>query len=106
MSDPSADYDVPFYQLIMSLHASANQQLGKGANPFTGKTEINLEMAEATIGMLDMLKRKTEGNLSDDETKLLDSYLYQLRLVYLEENGKAGGSSSSDGGPAPDATSN
>jgi len=42
-----------------------------------------------TIDTLAMLKIKTEGNRTPDETSLLDDVLYQLRLSFVKaESGK------------------
>jgi hypothetical protein len=83
MNESSVD---PFFlQLVLSLEASAMQQMGKLQNPITGKTESNLELAKATIDMLSMIEKKTEGNLSEDEDRLLKRILYQLRMNYVDE---------------------
>lgn len=88
MTDKTDNPDVMFYQLVLSLQASAMQQLGKVMSPITGKVERNLEAARYSVDLLEMLQRKTTGNLSDDEKKLLDHVLYELRLNYVEEAGK------------------
>ena len=44
--------------------------------------------ARHTIDTLEMLRDKTEGNLDEEETKLLDGLLYELRMRYVEA-GKA-----------------
>ena len=85
MSETTSDVDVLFYQLVISLHASAMQQMGKVANPVTGKVERNLKLASNTIDMLDMLQRKTQGNLNEDEARTLERTLYELRLNYVDE---------------------
>ncbi|HEQ99536.1 MAG TPA: DUF1844 domain-containing protein [candidate division Zixibacteria bacterium] len=71
--------------LVMSLEASAMQSMGKMMNPLTGKTEKNLQQAQMTIDMLDMIEKKTTGNLTPDEEKLTKRILYQLRMNYLDE---------------------
>ena len=35
--------------------------------------------------MLEMLEKKTSGNLENDEKKLLEEILHQLRMTYMEE---------------------
>ena len=85
MSEQTDKYDVYFYQLVISLHGAAMQQMGKVASPLTGKIERDLTQARVTVDMLDMIKRKTGGNLSEDETKLLDHVLYELRMNFVEE---------------------
>jgi len=33
-----------------------------------------------------MIQEKTKGNLNDDENKLLENLLYELRLQYVEKS--------------------
>jgi hypothetical protein len=73
-----------FMELTMMLSSSAMQHLGKIINPLTGKTELNLEAAQATIDMLDMLQAKTQGNLDRDEERLLKSSISSLQMNYVE----------------------
>ena len=61
-----------FSSLVMMLSSSAMQQLGKLVNPMTNKTEVNLEAAQMTIDMLDMLRERTKGNLDKDEDKMMN----------------------------------
>ena len=58
--------------------------LGKVVNPVTNKNEVNLEHAKYTIDMLDMLSIKTNGNLSEYETKFLNEVIRELKLNYVE----------------------
>ncbi|MBZ5565304.1 MAG: DUF1844 domain-containing protein, partial [Acidobacteriia bacterium] len=37
-----------------------------------------------TIELLEVLQRKTRGNLTPDELRLLEDVLYELRMSYLE----------------------
>ena len=60
-----------FQGLVFSLAAGAMQQMGKTVSPVTGKIEKDLEHAQMSIDMLDMLEAKTRGNLTDNESKLL-----------------------------------
>ena len=73
-----------FAHLVASLATSAIQHLGKILNPSTQKAEVNLEAAQATIDMLDMLAAKTQGNLDDKESKLIKGILAELKLNYVE----------------------
>lgn len=73
-----------FQGLVFSLAAGAMQHLGKTMNPLTNKIEKNLDAAQATIDMLDMLETKTRGNLSDKEAQLLKHILGDLKLNYVE----------------------
>ena len=83
MSDNRQNEEL-FQGLVISLAAATMQHLGKTLNPVTHKIEKNLEAAQATIDMLDMLEAKTKGNLSENEAKLLKSILAELKLNYVE----------------------
>lgn len=73
-----------FMELILMLSSSAMQQLGKIINPMTGKTELNLEAAQSTIDLVEMLEVKTKGNLDRDEDRLIKNTLTALRMNYVE----------------------
>src|SRR5689334_9258422 len=62
--------------------------LGKVANPFSGKIERDLPSARVMIDLLAELEEKTEGRLEEDEKRLLQKTLTELRLNYLDEMGK------------------
>jgi hypothetical protein len=64
------------------------QHMGKTISPLSGKIERNLDLAKNSIDMLEMLQKKTAGNLSDDERKMLDHFLFDLRMNYVEETKK------------------
>ena len=83
MSDDKQNSEL-FQGLVISLAAATMQHLGKTLSPVTNKIEKNLPAAQATIDMLDMLEAKTQGNLSDNEAKLLKSILAELKLNYVE----------------------
>jgi hypothetical protein len=42
-------------------------------------------MAQFSIDLIDMLKEKTKGNLSEYEQKFLENTVSQLKLNYLDE---------------------
>ena len=74
-------------QLIYMFHTSAMQGLGKIAEP-TGQVSRNLEYVSQTIDLMEMLKVKTRGNITDEIEKLLDGMLSELRLNYVDEKAK------------------
>ena len=87
MSDKAETPPLPpadFAFFCYSLATQASVHLGALPNPVTEKTERDLVQAKYTIDLLEMLKRKTEGNLTDDERKILMSLLYDLRMKYVE----------------------
>lgn len=72
-----------FKFFITTLTLQASIALGHMANPSTGKTEKDPVQAKFLIDTLDMLQEKTKGNLTKEETDLLENLLYELRLAYL-----------------------
>ena len=83
---PEADFK--FFITTLTLQASI--ALGHMANPSTGKTEKDPVQAKFLIDTLAMLQEKTKGNLTKEETDLLENLLYELRVAYLakEEDAK------------------
>ena len=79
--------DQLFTQLIYMFHTSAMQGLGKIADP-TGQVNRNFEYVSQTIDLMEMLKAKTNGNISEDIEKVLDGMLSELRLNYVDEKAK------------------
>jgi len=80
--------DLNFSTFVFSLGTSAMVHFGDFPDPVTKKAERNLEAAKQTIDILGILKDKTKGNLSDEEDRLLESLLYELRMRYVRESGK------------------
>lgn len=77
-----------FVHLIAMFQAAAMQQMGKLPNPMTQKIERDLEQSKLSIDILDMLKEKTNGNLSGTEQDFLDKILFELHMNYVDESGK------------------
>lgn len=73
-----------FLHLLTMLSMSAMQDLGKLKHQLTGKIEVHLELAQATIDMLDMLEAKTRGNRDADEDRAIKDALAMLKLNYVE----------------------
>jgi hypothetical protein len=73
-----------FVSHIMQLATAALVYMGAAKLPGAEKIEVNLPLAKLTIDTLDMLKTKTEGNRTADETSLLDDVLYQLRMAFVQ----------------------
>jgi uncharacterized protein DUF1844 len=79
---------IDFSTLVLSLATSAMMHMGLVPNPETGETpEKNLPLAHQTIDTLEMLQNKTRGNLVEEEAKLLESVLYELRMSFVKARG-------------------
>lgn len=100
-ANPGADHPpaMNFDQLVQSIYLTAIMQLG-GATPEGQKPQVDILGARQSIDMLAVLAEKTKGNLSEGETKLLDSALFELRIAFLEITQALARSAAAKGSPA------
>lgn len=77
-----------FQALVLQLMQASWASLGKVPNPMTGKIDRDLDAARLAIDTLAAIEVRTRGNLSDDERKLIERALRELRLNYLDERKK------------------
>ncbi len=70
--------------LFLMLGTSTLIHLGDAPEPSTGQPAQDLPQAQYAIDLLGLLKEKTEGNRSPEESRLLDDLLYDLRMRYLQ----------------------
>ena len=84
-ANPGADHPpaMSFDQLVQSVYLTAMMQLG-GATQEGQQPQVDLMGARQSIDMLAVLAEKTKGNLTPDETRLLESALFELRMAFLE----------------------
>jgi len=76
---------VDFSMLILSVSHSAFYHLGLVEDPATQQTApVDKALARSDIDMLEILQEKTQGNLTPEEEKLLQSLLYDLRMRFVE----------------------
>lgn len=87
---PDRSDRVDFRTFVLSLGTSAMLHLGEIPDPDGGKVVVNLELARQTIDLLDLLRSKTRGNLTDDEARTLSGLLYDLRMRFIARSGGAG----------------
>ena len=73
-----------FSTFILSLCTSVLVSLGELPDPIKNDKQTNLPLARQTIGIIEMLTEKTKGNLTEEEERLMDSVLYDLRVKYIE----------------------
>ncbi len=73
-----------FVQLILQNQQLALIGMGLSPHPSTGKKEVNRDYASAAITTLQMLKEKTTGNLSEEESRFLDLVIEKLLTKFNE----------------------
>ncbi len=71
-----------FSNFIMSLASATLVELGLVPDPLTKEKRKNVDHARQNIEILSMLKAKTVGNLSAEESRLLESVLTDLKLQF------------------------
>ena len=72
-----------FDRLVQSLYMTAAVQMGAGTAP-NEQPRIDILGARQSIDMLSVLDEKTKGNLSEQEKRLLQNALFDLRMSFLE----------------------
>jgi hypothetical protein len=68
----------------MMLATEALIALGETPDPVTGQQQHELAHASAVIEVLLLLRDKTEGHRSAEETRTLDDLIYDLQLRYVK----------------------
>lgn len=77
--------EINFSLFISGLMAEGLVALGLIENPVTKKAHKDLRHASVVIDTLNMLKEKTKGNLTKEESNGLEETIHQLRMMYLAE---------------------
>ena len=74
-----------FSILTMSIASSAAMALGLAPHPESGKTHKDKNLAKFNIDLIVMLKEKTKGNLTNDETVFIDSVISDLQIKFVHD---------------------
>lgn len=84
-ANPGMDHPpaMNFEQLVQSVYMTALMQLG-AATQEGQKPQVDILGSRQSIDMLAVLEEKTRGNLTSEETRLLESALFELRMAFLE----------------------
>ncbi len=75
--------EVTFSTFILSIASSALMHLGEVPSPNGELVEKDLVLAKHSIDILTMLEKKTKECLDSDESRLLESLLYDLRVKFV-----------------------
>jgi len=80
-----------FSTLLHSFAISALHHLGIAPGPDgAAGAEPDLTLAQQNIDILEVLRTKTQGNLSDEEQQLLEGILYEVRMRFVEVSERRG----------------
>jgi hypothetical protein len=76
--------------LFLMVATDAMVALGDVPDPATGQRVLDLPHAAQAIDLLLLLRDKTEGNRTADETRILGDLLYDLQLRYVHATKSSG----------------
>ena len=79
-AEPAAN----FIELVNLMAMQAAIGLGGYQGPGGERIPPNPIVAKHHIDLLEVLEKKTVGNLSEEEKRILDGVLYELRLQYVQ----------------------
>ena len=74
-----------FFDLVAMLAEPVPIYLGDAVLP-DGQDATNLEMARFYIDLLAVLRQKTAGNLTAQESAFLEDLLYRMRVRYVQKS--------------------
>ena len=79
---------VDFTSLISEFAMAASAYLGQLQASETDEVLVNLGMGRRMIDTIELLKEKTQGNLTAAESDFLEGALYNLRMAYVRASQK------------------
>lgn len=77
------DFEVSYERFMTQLYMTALYQLGMLREDNT-PARVDLVGARQTIDTIEMLTRKTKGNVTEAEERFVQDRLYELHMAYLE----------------------
>ena len=76
-----------FVQFVMIQAQNILYVLGRIPTPEGERLPPNLQAAKMMIDHLDLIQIKTQGNLTAQETKIINEALQQVQLAFVEASG-------------------
>lgn len=70
---------------FLSISSAAFMGLGVVPPAEGGPPFVDLELARQNIDLLELMHRKTQGNRTPEEDRLLEQLLFETRLKYVEK---------------------
>ena len=83
MHEAPEEEEITFSSFAISLATQALMQLGHIQPPPGVQVPRDRVAAKQTIDILTMLEKKTKGNLDQDEARLLEEILHQVRIGFV-----------------------
>jgi hypothetical protein len=76
--------------LFVMLASSAAMALGEAPDPMTGEVHRDLGQAAELIDLLVLLREKTEGRRTPEETQVIEEVIYDLQMRYVAATQRSG----------------
>lgn len=89
-SVPPAEVERSLVGLFAMLGNEAFLALGGAAEPTTGQVRVDLAHASAVIDLLILLREKTDGHRTAEESEVLDQVIYDLQVRWIAATRKPG----------------
>lgn len=103
-SQQSGEMTRRFIEFVLMQAQQIALMLGQIPGPDGKPMEPNLPVARVFIDQLEMIREKTRGNLSSEESDVLNKVLADLQLAFVEAGKGTGGAAPSEPAPAPPET--
>ena len=72
-----------FLDVVSVFFNQGAMSLGAAPHPVTGKLYISFESAQESIDILEILKEKTQGNLTEEEDHVLTRLIDELKMAFV-----------------------
>jgi len=87
----AAALPVGFGDLVRPFWLMGLASLGVVPDPERGEPVVDLARARAAIETLELLREKTRGHLDEQESRMLEQSLYELKMQYVGARDRARG---------------
>jgi hypothetical protein len=89
VAPPEGPPQADLASLCIMFYSQALVHLGHAPDPLTGQVHRDLEQARFFIDLLAVLREKTEGNRTHEESGLLDELLPALQIGFVRASRSA-----------------
>ncbi len=89
-----------FVEFVLMQAQQIALLLGHIPGPEGKPMEANLPVARVFIDQLEMIREKTRGNLTDEESNVLNKVLADLQLTFVEAGNQAPAPATKEAAPA------
>ena len=102
-SQQSGEMTRRFIEFVLMQAQQIALMLGQIPGPDGKPMEPNLPVARIFIDQLEMIREKTRGNLTTEESDVLNKVLADLQLAFVEAGNMSGAAASTPSAQAPQA---